>query len=292
MKNFSIYPSVTIGILTKNSEETIGDCLASIINCDYEKSKMEIIVVDGGSRDRTLNIVKIYQRKARQMGIKFKVLKERKGLGYARQLVVENAQGEYLCWIDSDNIVPHSLLKMQISFIRNKSSIGIVIPLVMPIGKNLIQRIQGYIWLIPTLNAIKTKRTPYLTMMGTLCPLKVLKKIGGFNVDIKGAGEDVDLISKLKHNGYRVAVNPRAIIYHHMRKTIHAFLKHIVWYGRTSPKSSTKVLIKDGIFRILLYIKLIPLMIKIFKDPASILTPFFITVWSIIHMITNLCKES
>jgi len=49
---------ITIGLCVKNSEKTIKKCLESIINQDYPKELVEIIIVDGGSKDRTIEIAK------------------------------------------------------------------------------------------------------------------------------------------------------------------------------------------------------------------------------------------
>src|SRR2546427_13222053 len=50
-------PSISVIVPTYNSERTISECLTSLITQDYPRDKVEVIVVDGGSRDRTLEIV-------------------------------------------------------------------------------------------------------------------------------------------------------------------------------------------------------------------------------------------
>jgi len=48
---------VTVGLCVKNSEKTVKDTVDSIIKQKYLPNLMEIIVVDGDSKDRTLSIV-------------------------------------------------------------------------------------------------------------------------------------------------------------------------------------------------------------------------------------------
>jgi len=54
---------VSIVIPCRNEEKFIGKCLTSVIENDYPKEKLEIIVVDGVSKDRTREIVKEFVRK-------------------------------------------------------------------------------------------------------------------------------------------------------------------------------------------------------------------------------------
>jgi glycosyltransferase involved in cell wall biosynthesis len=56
-------PSISVVIPTFNSENTLGMCLESIVSQDYPKDKIKIIIADGGSVDKTLEIAKRYTDK-------------------------------------------------------------------------------------------------------------------------------------------------------------------------------------------------------------------------------------
>jgi glycosyltransferase involved in cell wall biosynthesis len=91
-------PSISIIIPTYNSEKVLPLCLKSIENQDYPKHKLEIIVVDGGSSDRTVDI-------ARKFGVD-KMLKNPLRTGEAGKAVgVEAAENEIIAFIDSDNVL-------------------------------------------------------------------------------------------------------------------------------------------------------------------------------------------
>lgn len=282
-------PFVTVGICVKNSERTIGECLKSIVNCNYDKLRLEIIVVDGKSVDNTLSIARDILQKSR---IAFKIFSdEGKGLGYARQMVVDNARGEHICWVDADSIVLPDFIGNGVKFLENETSVGVMIPLTLFFGQSTVARLQGYTWLLPTLNALVKGKTPYLAMNGAITPKRVIREVGGFNVSIKGAGEDIDLIARTLRNGYRVVVNPRALIYHRMRESWRDLFKEVSWWGRSQPRKRVKILLKEILSNLLLCSKLTFSIIKHFQDSVGVLMPFYAFVWNSRYLISALCPN-
>lgn len=248
-------PYITVGVCVKNSERTIRGCLESIVNSDYDKLKLEIIVVDGNSVDNTVRVAKEILEKS---GIKFKLHSDGgRGLGYARQMVVNNAKGKYICWVDGDNILPRSFFKAHAEFAKKHCNVGLFIPIILFREKHALVRLEGYGWLLPTLNAIGKQKMPLLAMQGTLTPLEVLKVIGGFNKSIKGAGEDIELINRMRQKGYKVVVNPEAMIYHIMRGSWKTLYRQVSWWGCTQPNLSKRELFRQVLRRTLLYLSLI-----------------------------------
>jgi len=83
--------SIIIPIL--NEEKYIAKCLDSIIESDYEKDKMEVLLIDGGSTDKTVEIIKKYQIKYPF----FKLLNNPKKIApVAMNIGIKNAKGEYV----------------------------------------------------------------------------------------------------------------------------------------------------------------------------------------------------
>ncbi len=74
---------ITIGMCVKDSEKTIKEAFDSVVNQKYPKGLMQIIVIDGCSKDKTLSIVSSSASKAK---MKVEIYSDqRKGLGAARQ---------------------------------------------------------------------------------------------------------------------------------------------------------------------------------------------------------------
>lgn len=98
---------ISIVIPTYNSERTLPQCLDSIKDQDYPRDQIEIIIADGGSTDRTLEIARKHT---------VKVLSNPRRTGEAGKSVgAKAAESEIIAFIDSDNILPsRDWLKMMV----------------------------------------------------------------------------------------------------------------------------------------------------------------------------------
>ena len=88
-------PKISIIVPTFNEEKNIEDCLDSIYDSDYSKNKLELFVVDDGSTDNTLNVIKRYK--------KVNVLKQKHmGKVEALNLGSRNASHPFILTVDAD----------------------------------------------------------------------------------------------------------------------------------------------------------------------------------------------
>lgn len=103
-------PSISIVIPTLNAEKYLRECLDSIDKQDYPKEKIELIIADGGSKDGTLKISKMY--KADIYANPLKTSESGKALG------IRKAKNTLILLIDSDNILDDRnwLKKMVVPF--------------------------------------------------------------------------------------------------------------------------------------------------------------------------------
>lgn len=100
---------VTIGVCTKNSQNTLRQTLESIQNLEYPKDLFEVIIVDGKSKDNTIAVAKQFLI---ENHLQWTILSdEGKGLGYARQQVVDHAKSQYIGFVDADQTLHHAWLK-------------------------------------------------------------------------------------------------------------------------------------------------------------------------------------
>ncbi|MEK7173130.1 MAG: glycosyltransferase family 2 protein [Patescibacteria group bacterium] len=95
------FPIISVVIATFNSARTIERCLSSLSAQNYPKEKIDLIVADGGSTDKTKEIVKKFGGKI------VEVPKEKQGAEYNKGYGLQYITGEFILLIDHDNILPH-----------------------------------------------------------------------------------------------------------------------------------------------------------------------------------------
>ena len=115
------FPTLSIIIVTKNVERTFARLLTNIQAQEYPKNKLDVIIVDGGSSDNTLSIIKKSKLRIRVFQGKYPNDPEAckgEGLSYAK--------GEVVGLIDSDNYLPHKywFKKMVLPLIVHKELVG------------------------------------------------------------------------------------------------------------------------------------------------------------------------
>lgn len=116
-----VYPTISVILATFNSENSIKLCLDSLFAQDYPKEKIEVIVADGGSKDKTLQILSGYKINLIQIPL---VKQEAE---YNKGIAVSHAKNEILLLIDHDNVLPHRnwLKKMVNPLMENQEITGV-----------------------------------------------------------------------------------------------------------------------------------------------------------------------
>lgn len=180
---------VSVVIPAYNEEKYIKNCIESLLSQDYE-GEYEIIVVDNGSTDRTLEILKNYPIKV--------IIEPRKGIAFARQTGFINASGDIILSTDADTIVPKNWIRKYVEeFEKDKELVGIN----GPIEFKEIFNFTSLIFKIFTPFILKIEKLIRGNVSFTGANFAVKKdaflKIGGFNTNFE-TGEDIDLGNRLK----------------------------------------------------------------------------------------------
>jgi GT2 family glycosyltransferase len=223
-------PCVTIGLVVKNNEETIRNTMNSILLIDYPYDKVEVIAIDGRSKDRTMDVISEMLRHA---PFKWKLLSdEGKGLGYARQLVIRDARGKYVIWVDGDHVIPRDYIKKHVGFIEKYSNLAGAGAFVKSPKINVVQTLEEYFWLYINQNRVKRHiKLESVGSAGSIYRVDAIREVGGYDTKIKGAGEDVDLEKRLLERGWKLAMNSSATFTHLMRTSWVKLWKTWFWYG-------------------------------------------------------------
>lgn len=113
------FPKVSIIVPAWNEEKTIARTIQTLINLDYPKDKIEIIIVNDGSTDRTAAVVKQFIAKYKNRDIKL-YSKENGGKGSAMNYGFKRAKGEFVVNMDADSFVAPDALKKMLGYFDNK----------------------------------------------------------------------------------------------------------------------------------------------------------------------------
>jgi len=191
----------------RNCEKTISEAIESIIIQDYPHELMEIIFVDDGSNDRTPSIIKNYST---TLDVRFKIFYHRwKGLGFSRNVVVKNANGDYIVWIDGDMKIPSNYIRKLVEFMEKHPTVGIAKgKQSVKTGANFLGTLEAYSRAASRIVNYQSGKAKYKSLGtgGAIYRLKAIKEAGGFDEKIRGYGEDFDAEIRIKAKGWKLAV--------------------------------------------------------------------------------------
>jgi GT2 family glycosyltransferase len=161
--------------------------------------------VDGGSKDRTLSIV----RELLEEKVAYSILKdEGKGLGYARDIGWRDSDEDYVTMIDSDVIVNPAFFKEGIALMERDPSLGGVSAKLKPITKEKgwLARFQVkcYATHLHLHEPVYPSTVRSLHTGCTLFRRSALEKINGFDPQFKVCEEDSDVSFRLRKAGYKL----------------------------------------------------------------------------------------
>jgi glycosyltransferase involved in cell wall biosynthesis len=225
-------PIVTIGLCARNAQHTIRQAIESIIAQDFPKEFMEIIFVDDGSEDETLYIMRQY---ASKMTIKCRIFGGiRIGLGEARNLVVWNATGKYIIWVDADMILPEDHVRKQVKFMQDNPKVAIAGARFYGLPeKDLLVDLQNLEWMaINYINMNNLKPNMSCAVCGgAIYRTEAIRQVGGFDAKVIGAGEDEELEWKISNSGWKIQKGTDAYFFERRKKGWKAIWNQFFWYG-------------------------------------------------------------
>lgn len=130
-------PLVTVFMPVYNSEQYIKESLDSIINQTYQN--LEILLVDDGSTDRSVEIIKSYKDE------RIRLIQNRKnrGIPYTRNVGLKEASGEYIAIMDSDDIAVPNRIERQVQYLETNKKIDAIGSFYIKFGGKFEKRVQS-----------------------------------------------------------------------------------------------------------------------------------------------------
>ena len=207
---------ISVIVPTFNGEETIADCLNSLLNqrcsCEYE-----IMVVNDGSSDRTSDIVKKYPVKL--------LAQEHRGPAATRNLGAINTSGNILLFTDDDCVAEKNWIEEMVKPLENKEIVGVQ-GRYKTDQRSLIARFAQYEIEERYERMQKHKYIDFIGSYSAAYRRDVFLKEGGFDESFPiASGEDPDLSFRLAAKGHKMVFTPGAVVYHHHPDTLLKYLR-------------------------------------------------------------------
>ena len=255
---------VSVIIPAYNEEEVIGNCLKSLLKQTFKP--LEIIVVDDGSTDNTISIVKNCQLST----VNCQLFRQKHlGPGPARNLGASNAKAEILIFVDADMTFDKNFIKDLTAPIQKGETIGTFSKKELVANKDNIWSI---CWNI-------NRNVPFDMMLPNNYPNKapvfraILKKefdkVGGFDA----TGEYTDDWSLSRKLRVMSTLAPGAIYYHFNPSNLREVYKQARWIGKNEFISGN---LARKIRSLIFYSMPVSLIIGIYKSVSNLKIEFII----------------
>ena len=198
-------PRVSAIIVTWNRRDLVLAAIESLLNCDYPRERLEIIVVDNGSTDGSREILR------RRPEVRLICLEANPGPSAARNAGLAHASGDYLLLLDSDaRLVPRGL-RRSIEILNADPSIAIAGLRILNHHGNVDQ------WIYAEPYATQGRRmfdTYSFSAAGAILRTSAIRAARGFWEELFIYNEEVDLSIRLIRDGLRVIYLPTATVLH------------------------------------------------------------------------------
>jgi GT2 family glycosyltransferase len=213
---------VSIIIPAKNEEKALPKCLNSINKYICKLTNAEIIIVDNGSSDRTVEVSQNFSAKI--------FVRPNDNLSKLRNFGAEKALGEYFLFIDADVEIKENFLQNSMRHFQN-SKVGIVTGLILiPEKATWVEKT----WYMKRVKTEKIKEVQWSSSMNMIITRRVFFEVGGFSENFITC-EDVDFSQKVIKAGYKILYDYDVQVVHFGEaKTVKEFFKKERWRGYSS----------------------------------------------------------
>ena len=219
----------TIIVPCKNEDKYILKCLNSIFNQNFPKNMFEVIIVDGKSEDKTVEIVKKFAIDNPQVNLR--ILENHDGIvPKSLNIGIKNAKGEFIVRMDAHAEYPPDYLELIYLTYMNY-------PDVDNVGGKLIAKPGGNSIIAVAISKVISCRfgignssfrldidgIRYAdTVPFGAYKKSIFKKIGFFNENLK-RNQDLEFNIRIKRHGGKILLNPKITVYYYGRRTLKDF---------------------------------------------------------------------
>lgn len=234
-------PKISVIIPAYNEAKEIPKCIESVLNLNYPKNKLEIIVVDDGSKDNTLEIARGYEK----YGVKVLTKKNEGTAAATKNYGIKKATGDIIATLDGDSNVHPEAVNNMINYFQDDSIMAVTacIKAYSSKGKNLLTSVQRveYIFtlfsrkILSSIEAVNVTPGPF-----SMFRREVFDKIGYF--DVTNILEDQEFAMRMQKHNMRIKSSMKAEVYTEVPFTFGELLKQRTRWHRGGLHNSLKYL--------------------------------------------------
>lgn len=218
-------PVISIIVPALNAGPYITNCITSLINQDLPKNSYEIIIIDNGSTDNTLDILNEYKEKI------IIIHEHKKGSYAARNAGIKMSKGRIIAFTDADCVAHINWLGNIYSGFVSKDIGCIVGAIESCAGGTLAEVYSTNIDILSQTNTLNSRFLPYGQTANVAFRREVFDRIGYFDEELISGG-DADIAWRMQlYTSYKLIYSPRPIVWHRHRSTIKDLFRQNFRYG-------------------------------------------------------------
>jgi cellulose synthase/poly-beta-1,6-N-acetylglucosamine synthase-like glycosyltransferase len=201
--------TVSVIIPAYNEEKSIAKTINSILNSDYPANKFEVIVVDDGSKDKTLEIARAFENKRVKI-----FTKPNGGKASALNFGISKAKGEIIFTMDADTHVDPSSMKKMVRLFNQDDIVSVTPAMLTTNPETILQRVQYMEYMLGLFlrKAFASLDAIYISPGAFSAYRKVFfDKYGGYKVG--NITEDLEMSLRIQSHGFIIQNCPEALVY-------------------------------------------------------------------------------
>lgn len=208
----------------KNEEDSIRLFLKNLLNQSLQPE--EIVLVDGGSTDSTISIIKEYMQDNPKIRL---IVDENTGISKGRNIAIKNATGNIIAVTDVCNFIDKDwLLELIAPFRENYEKWDVSSGYYIPETKSWYEECLAAVIYHPIYEIDPDKFNP--SSRSIAFKKEVWEKVGGYP-ELYYSGEDLIFDLKIKYHGYKFYFAKKAIVSYQMEPTLYKSFRKYRLYG-------------------------------------------------------------